>query len=212
MKISALVIPVVLMALAGCGTSADPGFYTLASMSGSATADVTGSVRITRPALAGYLDRPDFVSQTGDYQLRVNETVNWAEPLDAMFGRVLADDLQQRLPAATVVTDANAGSAPPRFAIETSVQQFNPVAGGQAVLRGEAILTDRSAHAQPAPLPFILTAATGGGSATAVTAALSGLIGQYADQLAVTLQAQASADARPAAVIQPAEPINEPIP
>jgi uncharacterized lipoprotein YmbA len=179
-----------LLSLGACGTSPEPSFYTLASIPGTNTSTVTATVKVMQPELPKFLDRPDFVSQTNPYQVSVNETANWAEPLATMFERTLTDNLQQRLPMAAVESDASDNSfTAPRFVIETTLQQFNAEADGQVALRGDWQLTDLSKSPQPQHFVVNLTTNNCGSSPTAVTAALSALLGSYADQIAATIAA-----------------------
>jgi uncharacterized lipoprotein YmbA len=178
-----------LLALASCGTSPEPAFYTLAPVPGTSATDIRDTIKVVQPDLPAFLDRPDFVSQTSRYEISINETANWAEPLASLFERILADDLQQRLPSATVQTDSDFESLrAPRFIIETQLQLFNPADNGEAVLRGDCELTDRqSSRQQPQHFIIDLTVSNTSHTPDAIAAALSNLVGQYADQMSANI-------------------------
>src|ERR671924_270261 len=53
--------------------------------------------------LPRYVDRPQIVTRTGPYEIKLAEFDRWAEALDANFTRVLADNLSLLLPTARVV-------------------------------------------------------------------------------------------------------------
>src|SRR5919109_1073251 len=53
--------------------------------------------------LPRYLDRPQIVTQTSPYELKLAEFDRWAEALDINFSRVLAENLSLLLPTARVV-------------------------------------------------------------------------------------------------------------
>ena len=49
--------------LTACGTSPEPDYFSLDAVPGAALPDTAVIIKIERPVLAGYLDRPDFVRQ-----------------------------------------------------------------------------------------------------------------------------------------------------
>jgi len=166
-------------ALAGCGTSTEPNYFSLAPLSGPTVPEIVTVIKIHRPVLAGYLDRPDFVQQKNDYQLLIDATDNWAEPLDAMFARILAADIQQRLPSSIVVTEDNATPSDIRFTIDMNIQRFNQKSDGDVLLQGELIVGDHTLPDAHKPIPIQLTAdATT--SPQAVTNGLSRLLADLA--------------------------------
>src|ERR1700734_3383444 len=91
------VILIFALFLASCGTSPEPRFYGLNEIDGPQT-EQNLSIKIQRPGLPQYLDRPDIVRSENTYQYKIDEMRRWAEPLDRMFERILTEDLQQRLP------------------------------------------------------------------------------------------------------------------
>ena len=176
-----------ILALSGCGTSPDPTFYTLAPLSGATTTSIEGTIKVVQPDLPKFLDRPDFVSQSGLYQVNVNERVNWAEPLGSLIERVLASDLAARLPMASIETDADDETSAPRLIIESKIDQFNAVSKGEVSLSGELLITDLKKGGTVKSIPFNLRAADGLGHPSSVASALSELIGQYADLIVTHL-------------------------
>ena len=82
----------------GCARTDKLRFYTLdylaRTSSGSSDAGYAGvSVGIGPVHLPEYLNRPQIVTRTGRYKLDVAEFDRWAAPLDAVFSRVLAENL-----------------------------------------------------------------------------------------------------------------------
>ncbi len=88
------------LALIGaCASSPPSRFYTLSNTAPEATPPAgVGSVIITRVTIPGEIDRPEIVRRTGPNQLSIAELDRWAAPLDETIRRVLADDIDGRVP------------------------------------------------------------------------------------------------------------------
>ena len=169
--------------LAGC-SSADPTYYTLNAVPGNALAGPALSVEVRRPGLAGYLDRSDVVLKSAAYKLDVNSQIRWAEPLGDMIGRVLSEDLGQRLPGSSVFSESGAISAAPDVRVEVDVQRFDQDGTGAVVLQAEVAVERGVTHQPLATRHVMVSAQPGGVGATALAASLSALLGELADQVA----------------------------
>src|SRR2546430_14858166 len=62
----------------------------------------------------------------------------WVEPLSAMLGRVMIEELGQRLPQSVVLGETGAVSASPDATIELNVQRLDEDASGNLVLQAQA--------------------------------------------------------------------------
>jgi uncharacterized lipoprotein YmbA len=173
-------------ALAACGTSPEPDFYALAVQPGMMTPQPAFVVKVQRPVLAGYLDRPDFVTQDGAYQVSIDDANQWAEPLDTMFARIFAADIQQRLPGSHVVTEDDKVPGDTRFTLSFNLQRFNATEDGHVLLQGRLFIKDTKADIQPPPLQVQWTIDSGG-DALDIAEGLSRTIGCLADQAASAL-------------------------
>jgi uncharacterized lipoprotein YmbA len=179
MKFFALLLAALLAACA----SADPRLYTLAPVDGIARSGRgPASIELLRPGLAGYLDRAAIVRSDTGYELQTASLENWASPLGEMIGRVLAQDLSQRLPGTAVFTEASALSSDPDLKLETDIQRFNLDANGNLVLVAQTALS--RAHQQIATRSVRLTVTPQSGSTRDQAAAMSQALGQLADMLA----------------------------
>ncbi len=175
--------------LAAC-TSPDPAYYTLQPVPGPAVPSAVGSVELRRPGLAGYLDRSDIVLKTAGYQLNVNSQLRWGEPLGDMIGRVLVQDLSQRLPQASVFAESGAITAEPQLRVEVDVLRFDADASGAVVLDAQlAVERGGGAHQPLSARRFSMIAPPGGAGAANLVASMSGLLGGLADQVARDLGA-----------------------
>ena len=174
-----------LVLAAGSCSSPDPSLFTLQPVSGALPASATAQViELRRPGLAGYLDRPDIVLSNAGYQLTVNSQQRWAEPIGDMIGRVLTQDLSQRLPASTVFSETGAITADPALRIEVDIVRFDQGADGRVTLVAEAALEAGRSHAPLRARHITLQADPGAPGAAALVAAMSTLLGQLADRLA----------------------------
>src|SRR5215813_8329714 len=83
-------------------SSPDPKLYTIAPVSGSERIGAPKVIALHGVAVAQYLQRSPIVESSADYRVMLRANAWWGEPLDAMLGRVLAEDLTQRLPQSTI--------------------------------------------------------------------------------------------------------------
>jgi uncharacterized lipoprotein YmbA len=172
--------------LSACTRSSDPRLYTLVADESRATYPTSTTVEVRRPSIAGYLDRREIVRAVRSEQLDVAGDAIWAEPLDAMIGRVLAANLALRLPASRVITDLNSLGVVPDARIDIEVQRFEQGADG-LVLRA-MVAVRRGADTTPISLEAVELKDAGVGRDTEATvAAMNELLGQLADRIARTL-------------------------
>ncbi len=171
------------LALFGCG-GPDPNFYTLQPVPGAPQPGVARIVEVRRPGLAGYLDRSDIVLKESGYQLHVNSQDRWAEPLGDMIGRVVTQDLAQRLPGSSVFSENGAISADPGLRVEIDVQRFDANADGTLTLVAALAIEQGRGHVPIRARTMTLSAAPAQAGAAGLAAAMSGLLGQVADQVA----------------------------
>lgn len=175
------------LALSAC-TSAEPAYFTLAAVPGPAGAGGPRLVEVQRLGLAGYLDRPGIVRADSAYQVRVAGTERWAEPLGDLIGRVLAEDLNQRLPGSSVFTTAGTISADPDATVQMDVQRFDADASGQVVLLAQVAVSRGRNRAAASTRTLRQTVRPSGPATADLVAAMSTALGQLADTVAGTLR------------------------
>ena len=94
---SRLLITTLLLALTACASSPDNRYYILTPTPEAQTA-LDQSHAAPAPDLSvsapAYLDRPQIVFEDSDGKLDIHTFDRWAEPLDGMIRRVLAEDMQ----------------------------------------------------------------------------------------------------------------------
>ena len=107
--VALLVLPGLVLGVAGCVPKRTPEarFFVLRSLveppatpAADAPASLVGVLPVRMP---GYIDRPQLVTWTAPGELRIDEFLRWAEPLDAGITRTVAENLDALLPESHVV-------------------------------------------------------------------------------------------------------------
>jgi uncharacterized lipoprotein YmbA len=185
------------LGLAACaGISPEPTVYTLAPVAGAADngvpaggASAPRTIELRRVGLAGYLDRPQIVRTENDNRLAVSDADRWGEPLDDMIGRVLTEDLGQRLPGSTVIAEAGAISTDTDAILEVEIRRFDADPDGTAVILAQVSTRASRARVAQAIRTVRFTVRPAGPGAGALVAALSTGLGQLADTAVAMLRA-----------------------
>ena len=174
--------------LASC-RSPDPSFFTLSAVPGPAQGGAPALVELRRPGIAGYLDRSEIVRANSPYQLHMQSGERWGEPFGDMVARVLAENLNRRLPGTSVFTSTGAISAEAGATVELDLQKFDAGPSGQVELVAQVAVT-RGGNRAAAQAQTIRVAVTpAGNSTTDYVAAMSAALGQTADRIAAMLRA-----------------------
>jgi uncharacterized lipoprotein YmbA len=142
------------------------------------------TIEVRRPGLAGYLDRSDIVLKNQSYKLSVNSQQRWGEPLGDMIGRVIAEDLTQRLPNSSIFDQSGAITANPDARVEVDILNFDPTGDGSVTLNAAYAIEQGISHRPLASRHVSLSATPAGAGAADLVAAESSLLGQLADQIA----------------------------
>lgn len=164
--------------LGGCASSAPNHYFVLSveAPSGAAPARA-GAWRLAGVRLPRITDRPQLVVRTGPQTIQVLEFERWAEPLDDLVPRILAQDLALRQGV-----QAAHGPATRIFVV---IDDFIPDDSGSAHLTGR--WWTEPPEGDPAagpPHAFAFAAPLASGTAAASPAALSRLLGLLADDIA----------------------------
>ena len=184
------------LALAGivpACASPDPAYYTLAAVPGVAQSGGPRQVELRRIGLAGYLDRSEIVRANSAYSLCLNGAERWGEPFGDLVARILAEDLNTRLPGTGVFTSAGSITAEADATIEMDLQRFDADASGQAVLLAQVAVSRGQARASAVTRVFRLTVWPASPSTADLVAAMSAALGQLADGIAPMLRAASPA-------------------
>lgn len=177
------------LGLAAC-RSPEPAYFTLAPVRGVAQKGGPALVELRRPGIAGYLDRSEIVRANTPYRLQLASGERWGEPFGDMVARVLAEDLNARLPGTTVFTAAGAISADAGGTIEMDIQRFDMDATGQVRFLAQVVVRRARDRAAAKARQVAVTVAPAGTSTADLVAAMSRALGEAADQIAAMLRAR----------------------
>jgi hypothetical protein len=108
-----------------------------------------GIVGVEPVVLPGHLDRPQLVVWTGPNEMKTDEFLRWAEPLQDGITRTLAEDLAGLLPDQQIVRRPWAGRVRTRCRVQVLLRTFGVQRDGRVRLEGEyRLLPDRGALAR----------------------------------------------------------------
>jgi uncharacterized protein len=190
-RLGRLAVLAATLAFAAC-TSAPPALYTIAPVQGAEQPGGPRVVLLQQIGLARYLERSQIVRSSENYRLDVMQNDWWGEPLGAMVGRVLVDELGQRLPQSVVLNENGAVSSPADATIELGLRRLDEDAAGNLVLTAQAAVSFKN---RPTPVlrSFRFTVPPSAPGVPGEVAAISVATGQLADGLASMLLAGQSA-------------------
>jgi uncharacterized protein len=172
-----------LAALPAACASPNPSLYTLAVVPGAIQPAAPAHIELREIALPHYLERSQIVRSSEDFRLDVLGNDWWGEPLDAMLGRVLTQELSQRLPSSTVYAENGAITVTPDASVELNIQRFDEDHSGAVVLLAQVAVTGRAMVTRN--LHFSVPPPSPGTSGQ--VSAMSTALGQLADAIAALL-------------------------
>jgi hypothetical protein len=169
---------------------------TLAEPMAAEAAATPALVGLLPVGLPGYLERPQLITWVGPGELRIDEYLRWAEPLDAGLSRTLAANLEALLPEGRVIRSPWPASASKRLRcrVRVELQRFGPRESGEVVLEGRWALLppdgERPLVGRPARLERGPSAAPGERpDAVAGVEAMSELVADLAREIASAIRA-----------------------
>ncbi|HWB49322.1 MAG TPA: PqiC family protein [Stellaceae bacterium] len=174
--------------LGACSASPDPVLYTIAPVNGATRPGGPKVVVIERVQIANYLDRSQIVRSSEDYRVDLKSNDWWGEALGSMLRRILQQELAQRLPQSSVLSETGAVNASPDATIDIDFQRLDEDRSGNVVLQAQVSVSLKGRKGQvlrnfhitgPVPSPDVK------GEVTAISTA----VGQLADALAALLVA-----------------------
>jgi hypothetical protein len=160
--------------------SPNPALYVLAPVPGTTRAGAPRTIELRSISLARYLERSQIVRSSEGYRMDVLSNEWWGEPLDAMMGRVLVQELNQRLPGSIVFSDNGAISKPSEATVEINVQRFDLDREGAVLLAAQVAVEGRGSAVRGRSL----TVPPGDGTTRSLVGAMSVAVGQLADAVA----------------------------
>jgi uncharacterized protein len=172
-------------ALVAC-SSPSPVLYTIAPVQGPAQTSGPKVIALQQIGMARFLERSQIVRSSENYRLDVMSNDWWGEPLSAMLSRVLIEELSQRLPQSSVLSETGAVSASPDATIELNIQRLDEDVSGNLILQAQASVSFKG-RVGPALRSFRFVVAPPASGVPGEVAAMSTAVGQLADGLASLL-------------------------
>jgi hypothetical protein len=160
--------------------SPTPTLYTLAVLPGTPHSGAPKTIELRGIALARYLERSQIVRSSEDFRLDVLNNDWWGEPLDAMLGRILVQELTDRLPGSTVFAENSAISTNADAIIGVNVQRLDADRSGTIILVAQIAISGRKTSARSVRLSVAPPVAGTSG----LVSAMSTATGQLADAMA----------------------------
>jgi uncharacterized lipoprotein YmbA len=172
--------------LAASCASPDPKLYTIAPVPGSELSGGPKVIAVHGVGVAQYLQRSPIVQSSADYRVVLRANSWWGEPVDAMLGRVLAEDLTQRLPQSTIYAPGSPVAASPDATVELEVQRLDLDGDGNLILIAQGSVTFKN-RASPDTRRFRIAQPPPSPAVEGQVAATSTVLAQVADRLATVL-------------------------
>jgi uncharacterized lipoprotein YmbA len=178
---------------AGCA-SQPSRFYLLSAVPSPETAPLGTSteqgptIGVGPVTLPRYLDRPQIVTRTSPYELKLAEFDRWAEALDANFARVLAENLSFMLPSARVAMSPWPRTTTIDYQITVDVSHFLTQVGGDSLLIADWVLFKGEGQEVLRSGRSRLSASPAGQSYAAIVAAMSQAVSSLSREIASTIR------------------------
>jgi uncharacterized lipoprotein YmbA len=185
------------LVLGGCVSlkrTPEARFFVLRSVvePSSPTAETAEVVGVLRVRLPGHLERPQLVTWRAPTELRIDEFLRWAEPLDAAVGRTLAENLDALLPSHRVIRSPWPSGAKLRCRVAVGLRLFGLQDNGEVRLEGRWALLP-AASERPYATDTVslrrgpLAAGAAGSDPGAGVEAMSELLGDLSRQIAAAV-------------------------
>jgi uncharacterized lipoprotein YmbA len=167
----------------GCA-SPTPVLYTLDAVPGPVLDRGPAVVVLQDIGLAPYLDRQQIVRSSSDYRIDVETNNWWGESFTAMIGRVLAAEIDQRLPGTEVFGESGAVNATPDATVAVNITRFDVDASGVVVLIAQLGVDFASGGRRPVTSGLRFEVPTTSPDVTGQVVAMSKALGELADAVA----------------------------
>jgi hypothetical protein len=145
------------------------------------------AVAVTVPQ---YLDRPEIMVRTDDFELEPLPDARWAEDLTMTASRTLAEDLNRLLPAYDIIAWPNRSGDPVGYRIDVNLSHFEMNKPNQVAIAGRWVITDDRAAKERASANFRNAAFVAASDPTSIVEAMSSLLGGVSSEIASELQKQ----------------------
>jgi len=190
-----VLLAVLPLVVAGCGTSKPSQLYLLHSLrdseaGGSPTPAKSGPAVLIGPVtLPAYLNRTQVVTLAGDHEVVVDEVTRWAEPLQENVSRVLVENLSLLLNTPEVYAFDRRGATPVDFQIVIDVTRFDTDAKGGAYLTAFWRVVGKDSKAPAIKRKSVFQAAASSAGIAPILEAQNRTLTDFSRELAKAIQA-----------------------
>jgi uncharacterized protein len=189
-----VVVPLGASLIVGGCASQPSRFYLLSAVPNTETASLEMSgqqgltIGVGPVTLPRYVDRPQIVTRTSPYELKVAEFDRWAEALDTNFTRVLAENLSILLPTARVVMSPWPRAIPIDYQVTVDVTHFLSQVGGDSLLIADWTLFKGEGQDALTSGRSRFSASPGGQDYAAIVAAMSQTVASLSCEIATAVR------------------------
>jgi uncharacterized protein len=189
-----VVVPLGASLIVGGCASQPSRFYLLSAVPNTETASLEMSgqqgptIGVGPVTLPRYVDRPQIVTRTSPYELKVAEFDRWAEALDTNFTRVLAENLSILLPTARVVMSPWPRAIPIDYQVTVDVTHFLSQVGGDSLLIADWTLFKGEGQDALTSGRSRFSASPGGQDYAAIVAAMSQTVASLSREIATAVR------------------------
>jgi uncharacterized lipoprotein YmbA len=176
-----------LAALPVACASPSPTLYTLDSVPGAVLSGSPRTVILQDVGLAPYLNRKPIVRSSSDYRIAVETNNWWGETLSAMISRVLAAELDQRLPSSQVFSENSTVTPDADATVALNITRFDKNESGAVVLVAQIEVSRSHRSKRPTVASLRFTAQPPSPDLPGQVEAMSVALGQLADAIAKVL-------------------------
>jgi len=197
-RVRGFVSLVLLLVVAACAETQPSRFYMLSGMGAPMSEAVDEGERelviglgpITLPQ---YLNRPQIVMRTSPNKLELAEFDKWAEPLDDLFSRVVAENVSALLATRHVVIVPQRRSRRTDYQVQIDVMQFDTEVSGMTVLVARwSVFSGRGDEPLATQISKISNSITDPSDYESVVAAMSQALGTLSRAVATAIRSESS--------------------
>jgi hypothetical protein len=138
--------------------------------------------------LPAYLQRAGIATRVGPNRVEFSEVARWAEPLDASFGRVVAENLSRLLGSDRIVMYPWFDATRPDYTVQIDVLRFERGSDGVAELAARWLIKDGTSRALLEDREASLREPVAGTDTEAAVAALSRAVAELSRELASAIR------------------------
>lgn len=136
-SLARIVVPALLTLLLGaCASSPPARIFSLEAMATDSppASGLTLVLGLGPIAMPEYVQRPQIVMRMPDNEIKVQEFVRWAEPLEYAVARILAENIDALMPGMTVVAFPYQRAIDVDYRAVGRIERFDTDSTGQATL------------------------------------------------------------------------------